>query len=96
MSYDIIGEHGYVDGGPSIGGLRAFRGEVARRANRGKFPQIEAFLENGRSAKPRLLAKECRELSLTITDADVRCTCASLAKAAMRSGRFVVLSDGVS
>ncbi len=66
MSYDIFGEHGYVDGGPTISGLRAFRAEVSRRANRGRFPQLEIFLEHGLSTKPRLLARECRVLAATI------------------------------
>jgi hypothetical protein len=96
LSYDIFGEHGYVDGGPNINGLRAFRAEVSRRANRGRFPHIEAFLEDGCSSKPRLLARECRTLAPTIKNVDVRFTCEELAKAAMRSGRVVMLSDGVS
>lgn len=96
MSYDIFGEHGYVDGGPTTSGLRAFRAEVSRRANRGRFPQLETFLEHGLSTKPRLLARECRVLAPTIKNADVRFTCEALAKAAMRSGTIVILSDGVS
>ena len=96
MAYDIFGEHGYVDGRPSIGGLRAFRVEVSREANRGRFPHIDTFLEYGCSAKPRLLARECRVLAPTIKNADVRFTCEALGKAAMRSGKVVMLSDGVS
>jgi hypothetical protein len=96
LSYDIFGEHGYVDGGPNINGLRAFRSEVSQRANRGRFPHIEAFLEDRCSSKPRLLARECRALAPTIKNVDVRFTCEELAKAAMRSGRVVKLSDGVS
>ena len=96
MAYDIFGEHGYVDGGPTIIGLRAFRNEVERKVNRGRFPHIEAFLEDGSSSRPRLLARECRLLVPTIKNPDVRFTCDSLAKASMRAGRVVLLSDGVS
>ena len=94
MGYDIFGEHGYVDGGPTISGLRAFRTEVSRRVNRGRYLHIDTFLEEGYVTKPRLLARECRLLAPTIKNLDVRFTCEALTKAAMRAGNIVILSMG--
>jgi hypothetical protein len=96
LAYDIYGEHGYVDGGPSLGGLREFRKEVERRRNRGRFPQLADFLEKGFSSKPRLFARECRLLAMTVRNKEVRFTCEALAQAAMKSGQIVILSSGVT
>jgi hypothetical protein len=96
MAYSIHGENGYVDGGPSINGLREFRKEIERKRNRGHFPRLEEFLEKGFSPNPRLLAKECRVLAGTIKNKDVLVTCEMLAQSARKCGQVVILSDDVS
>ncbi len=91
MGYEFMDCDGEVDvQAPNISGIKRLRETVEAQTN-GVYPELIAFVIEGVSQKPLLLANEAKLLRNKTEDEDVRDMLSHLSQAAKRAKRFLAL-----
>lgn len=89
MGYTYSDANGYLDGGPSISGLKQIKKVLAMA--QGSFSSLQDLLNHGYTISLAALAEDCMRLSKLTRNKDVKCSLEHLAKLTGKAEEMIVL-----